>query len=116
MNMSVQYFLYSKKKYDTVNAHLNEIINAYEEMIEYIKTQTENDQTLNKKEEIKVCNMYKSMYKQQLEENELHCKILEKMCESLCEHEYVTDLIDLTPDTSKTVEYCSICLSSKCDD
>ena len=114
--MSVQYFLYSKKKYDAVNAHLNEIINAYEEMIEYISTQTENHPALNKKEEIKVCDMYKSMYKQQLEENEMHCKILEDMCESLCEHEYVTDLVDLTPDTSKTVEYCSICLSSKCAD
>ena len=111
--MSFHYFLYSIKKYDTINIHLNEIINAYEEMIEYIKIQTDNDETLNKKEEIKVCNMCKSMYKQQLEENMLHCKILTEMCQSLCEHEYVTDLIDLTPDTSKTVEYCSICLSPK---
>ena len=111
--MSLQYFLYSKQKYEIINAHLNEIIQTFEEMIEYIKTNVEEDVTFNKKEEIKICETYKFMYEQQLSENTYHCKILPEVLQSFCNHNYIKDLIDLTPDKSQTIEYCSICLSQK---
>jgi hypothetical protein len=37
---------------------------------------------------------------------------LEKM-QTLCKHEYVEDLIDITPDKSQTIYYCKHCLHCK---
>ncbi len=48
---------------------------------------------------------------------DLECKInklLElQQYQTLCDHEFVTDLIDITPDKSETIVYCKHCMYSK---
>ena len=48
-----------------------------------------------------------------------HVKYLKRLCdkkiEELCEHEFVNDLIDITPDISKHITYCRICQYTKRD-
>ena len=53
-------------------------------------------------------------------ETKLECKRTEhnnllelKQYQSLCNHIFIDDLIDLTPDTSKTITYCVHCLLEK---
>ena len=53
-------------------------------------------------------------------ETKLECKrsehnnLLElKQYQSICNHIFIEDLIDLTPDTSKTITYCVHCLLEK---
>ena len=42
----------------------------------------------------------------------LNDKIIQKMGYN-CKHEWITDSIDIDPDTSKTIEYCTKCKKSK---
>jgi|LauGreSuBDMM15SN_2_FD.fasta_scaffold1371076_1 hypothetical protein len=53
-------------------------------------------------------------------ETKLECKISERnnllelqQYQSICNHVFIEDLIDLTPDTSKTITYCVHCLLEK---
>jgi len=38
------------------------------------------------------------------------CTALEQYLKKKCEHEIITDLIDIDPDRSKTITYCTKCM------
>lgn len=38
------------------------------------------------------------------------CTSLEQYLKTNCQHEMITDLIDIDPDRSKTITYCSKCM------
>jgi len=38
------------------------------------------------------------------------CTAIEQYLKTNCEHEVVTDLIDIDPDRSKTITYCTKCM------
>jgi hypothetical protein len=108
--MSLDYYLYCRKEYDDIINYLHEIISKYE-LISDITT-SEND----------LEDTYYELFKP--EHNKIffidrlrHIKHLKKLCdwkiEELCRHEFVEDLIDITPDESKHITYCKICEYTK---
>jgi hypothetical protein len=52
-------------------------------------------------------------FKRQLRFLENKMKLVDKQIKELCNHEYVEDWIDLDPDRSVKIKYCSICQTSK---
>lgn len=38
------------------------------------------------------------------------CTILQEYIKKNCKHSIITDLIDIDPDTSKTIHYCKKCM------
>ena len=93
----IDYFLFLKKKYIHVFNYLTEIINAYEELSVY-----NNDflQSSNK-------------YKDELSEIKYLINSVNKTICELCEHNFVEDEIDISPDKSQKIEYCKICEYTK---
>ena len=103
--MSINYFLSSKKKLQKILSYLNEIKLNYSEM--EIKEENGNiitcDYIQNNIEEIedKICEI------------ELTIKYLNELIFNNCEHTFVEDVIDITPDKSQNITYCTICEYTK---
>jgi hypothetical protein len=94
---NIDYFLFLRKQYITIFNYLSEIINAYEEISLF------NDDFL----------LQSNKYKIELSEiKNLINDVNYSICQ-LCEHEFVEDEVDLTPDLSQKIEYCSICEFTK---
>jgi hypothetical protein len=94
---NIDYFLFLRKQYITILNYLSEIINAYEEI------------SLFNEDFLLQCNKYK------IELSEIKNLINDvnySICQ-LCEHDFVEDEVDLTPDQSQKIEYCSICEFTK---
>jgi len=94
---NIDYFLFLKKKYVSISSYLTEIINSYEEI-----SLVNNDFFVQ-------CNKYKNELS---EIKHLINNINNSICQ-LCEHEFVEDEIDLTPDSSQKIEYCVLCEYTK---
>lgn len=90
--MEINYFLSEKRKLTDVLVYLNEI-----KIIHY-----------NNKNLIG----FKNVNKEIDEINETLFN-LDKIIFLNCEHNFVDDLIDITPDTSKHVTYCTVCEYTK---
>ena len=90
---NIDYFLFLKKKYINISSYLTEIINSYDELSFY-----NNDFLLQ-------CNKYKK----ELSEIKNFINNINYSISQLCQHEFVEDEIDLTPDRSQKIEYCQIC-------
>ena len=94
---NIDYFLFLKKKYIVILSYLIEIINTYEEL------------SLHNNEFFLQYDKYK---------NELHeikyliNNVNNTICQ-LCDHIFVEDEIDLSPDMSKRIEYCKVCEYTK---
>ena len=111
--MSVDYFLFSKKKHEIINNNLKEIISIYDELIEITKLQTENHETYDKEEDIKLYEEFKDEYENHLTLTTHISKTLADISCSMCNHNYILDLIDVTPDKSMMIEYCQNCGHTK---
>ena len=45
------------------------------------------------------------------EYNEI-CSLMKEYIEKKCKHQIVQDSIDISPECSKTIEYCAVCMKS----
>lgn len=90
--MEINFFLSEKRKLTDVLVYLNEI-----KIIHY-----------NKKNLIGLKNVNKEI--DEINETLFN---LDKIIFLNCEHNFVDDLIDITPDTSKHVTYCTVCEYTK---
>ena len=106
--MSFHYLKSSKKTYKNILADLNSTINNYEELLTkciaeygcfheeidfFFTSNKHNIDTIielskNTKEQINLCNT---------------------KLQSLCDHQFINDSIDINPDQSKNIRYCEIC-------
>jgi hypothetical protein len=89
-----QHFLNMKE--ETINYLIDTALNVNEDYLQYNKDVTEINDLLNQNDE----NIRQLLL--------LNMKIRKKLT-TLCNHEWVIDLIDLDLDRSKTIEYCKIC-------
>ena len=112
--MDVLFYLSLKKSYEKIKNNLENIIHYYNE-INYIST---SDQNFNKKTSINP-NIYFEInddlinYKKKLENICLTIKIINNLLFINCKHNFIEDTIDITPDKSKHIIYCSICECTK---
>jgi len=109
--MSVHYFLYASSKHKLLINSLEEIIDIYDAIINEAKTQP--DSNYNKEDDILLFESLKQQYKTQLYETDVYYKTLKNMSQTVCEHNYTIDTIDITPEKSNQIEYCMICGHTK---
>ena len=115
--MDIYNFLLYKKKLNSNLVYNESIINSFDELLDkldhILKTDTSNiDKIIN---EILQINEIKLTYickKDTIEQQIINCDNQIYKC---CEHEFVEDYIDVTPDISKKIIYCTICELSKRD-
>ena len=89
-----QHFLNMKE--ETINYLIDSALNVNEDYLQYNKDVTEINDLLNQNDE----NIRQLLL--------LNMKIRKKLT-TLCNHEWIIDLIDLDLYRSKTIEYCKIC-------
>ena len=115
--MNSNNFLLYKQKLNSKLRYNESIINSFDELLDkldhILKTDTSNiDKIIN---EILQINEIKLTYickKDTIEQQIINCDNQIYKC---CEHEFVEDYIDVTPDISKKIVYCTICELSKRD-
>jgi hypothetical protein len=96
----LDYFLFLKKKYISILYNYQEIYDNYEEILESNKINTrylqyEITSKNNCKKQIELIDYYIQQIQIKIYDN--------------CNHEFVDDLIDITPDKSQRVCYCHKC-------
>ena len=104
--MSLDYYLFCRNSYDKIIKELDYIISALEEIDACIK---EEDKLF--KQDIVLSNQIHN--KLFFIERKKHIQLLRSLCDKkvfeLCKHEFIEDTIDITPDKSQNIRYCSIC-------
>ena len=107
--MSLEYYLFCRKRYDNVINFLKEI-------------NYENELFLNEtlKLDINDVRKYNIDLSNHIEEYKFDLKFFielrndnEKKIYELCEHDFEDDYIDITPERSEKITYCVICECSK---
>jgi arginine decarboxylase-like protein len=96
----LDYFLFLKKKYKDILNNLKEIDKTYFDIIV-------SDKTKGRYLEHEITS--KNKCKKQINDVEYYIQRIEKEINNLCEHNYIEDDIDITPDISQKIKYCSIC-------
>jgi hypothetical protein len=108
--MDVLFYLSLKKSYEKIKNNLENIIYSYNE-INYIST---SNKSFNNKPSVSFeINDDLINYKKKLENICLTIKIINNLLFINCDHNFIEDTIDITPDKSKSIIYCSICECSK---
>ena len=110
--MSVDYFLQSKHIYKQIECHLKEIIEIYNEFIELTETQ-ESIVKYNKDDDIKFLLKTKEEYIEKIKQIGCFKEFVNQKIIDKCDHNFVKDTIDVSPDLSKQIEYCSNCEYTK---
>jgi hypothetical protein len=119
--MSINYFLFCKKKYEYIISHINEIIDLHTEIInesyDYLNDTEESSAFTNNSlrflNDVAYLNEKRHSYieeKKQLKEKLTYFK---KLCEYNCRHNFVTDEIEINDERSQIIEYCTICEYTK---
>jgi hypothetical protein len=101
--MSLEYYLICKRSYDKILANIESIICSFEDI-----TDSEHDMSEISDEYIDIkCN------KHFFSERKLAIESLRTQCTNkiygLCCHDFVEDTIDVSPDRSINIKYCSVC-------
>ncbi len=113
--MNHNYVIKLKPDNDSISAYLNEIKELYSQMKEF-SIYNLIDNTLNVNDKFTQSNKYMTLINDLLNEQNEHLqkliltnKLINKNLINLCNHEIITDTIDIDLDRSKTIEYCKIC-------
>jgi hypothetical protein len=101
--MSINYFLSSKKKLQKILSYLNEI------KLTYCEIEMERDDGINDEYITEQVNEYEK----KILELDLTIEYLNQFICHNCEHTFVEDVIDITPDRSQNITYCTICEYTK---
>jgi hypothetical protein len=98
--MDINYFLSSKKKLQKVLSYLNEIkVTYYEIRDDGVSDEYITDQITE--------------YETKITELEVTIEHLSHFICNNCQHTFVEDVIDITPDRSQNITYCTICEYTK---
>jgi hypothetical protein len=103
-NSNVKFYLQMKKKYDSIENYLTNIISEYDDLINLLNYKNLDTEYLrefledynNKKNEV-------LLLKKQINDQLLSC----------CDHEFVKDTVDCGLDSSYNIEYCLKCECNK---
>lgn len=108
--MSLDYYLKLKNKYNLLIFSLNDIVDNYNEVIDFSYEEQLDSQNKNElKEDIIHFIEIKNMYKKQKETLQMIQRETDKIITNMCIHEYTQDTIDIDPDRCKVIHYCKIC-------
>ena len=100
-----------KRRHQYIIYNLQEIIDINENHICFIKSNSLDD---IKKDTIQTCENTKNVCTKILNETEIYLIELNKRIHQICCHEFVNDMIDISPDKSMRICYCKICEYTDC--
>ena len=100
--MDINYFLSSKKKLQKILSYLNEI------KLTYCEIEMERDDINDEYITEQIIE-----YEKKIIELDLTIEHLNQFICHSCEHTFVEDVIDITPDRSQNITYCTICEYTK---
>ena len=105
--MSLNYYLFCRNSYDKIIKELDYIISVIEEIDEY-KQKEEESQT---NPDIILANQThdKLFFSSRKQHMQLLRDTYNKIIEEICNHTFIKDTIDISPDISQNISYCSIC-------
>ena len=103
--MDINYFLLLRDKYNNILSYIDSIIDEFDGTIEFTEDylkDTDNNTFLDIK-----------MNKDFFLERKKHILYLKNLCneyiEKICNHVFIEDVIDISPDESKAISYCKLC-------
>ena len=105
--MSLEYYLLCREKFDIIIADLKEIIENYEKIFsctEDLDIQV-SDYLLDKFQPID----FKEQFNTKLNYAKYCRTYCHRKAQQACSHKFVTDMIDINPDRSRNITYCSVC-------
>ena len=133
--MSLDYFLFCKKKYQSIIQSLDEIIEQYETVCDFFNEDNMVKETIcdefswmnpnfnrqlfviKKQQIMNLLEIYnENIDKLSNGQNDNSTNDADDTCSendanmSDCEHEYIVDYIDIDPDRCKQIIYCKYCL------
>jgi hypothetical protein len=106
--MSIEYYLFCSVKYQCILDYLNGIDDFYYDIINV----TQDSKNILKETYDEIffmeCNNTQSI--NMIKKNVIELKnICDKKILEMCHHEFIDDIIDITPEKSKYITYCEIC-------
>ena len=105
--MSLEYYLFCRKKYADIIINLESILESYEMMDNY------NNEEKEKGLKGAKIHFEDSLNKNFFLERKQHNMEMKTLCDvkinKLCKHDFENDMIDITPDSSQNITYCKIC-------
>ena len=109
--MSIFFYIEMKIKNENLIKQLEEVISSYSEIITCI-----NENCVYNYVTVDLINFYNNL----CDENKCQLMILKNMKKlndlqiyELCEHNFITDIIDINPEKEQTICYCTICELTK---
>jgi hypothetical protein len=109
--MSINYYLFCRESYNRVINSLEDIINIFEEMEKHTQEEDTQEKQSNFKSDTILLN--ESHNKLFFSSKKQDIQVLKNICDKnileLCKHTFIEDTIDITPDKSQNIRYCSIC-------
>jgi hypothetical protein len=109
--MSLEYYLFSRRQYSDIIKSVDEILGKYELMC--VLTTAEGAALERDYYDTFKPHENKHLFTEKLRHVQKCKKICEQKILELCRHVYVTDYIDITPDRSEQITYCSVCEHTK---
>ena len=104
--MSLDYYLFCKNNYRLIKIKLDEIIEAYELINDC--TMAEDDLAYEHYEIFKP-EYNKTFFIKGREKINRLINECDKKIQEICNHNFINDMIDLTPDRSEYIKYCEFC-------
>jgi hypothetical protein len=112
---NIDNILYYKKNINTVLSCNEIIINSYESILDMLIDILNNDNSDKDDTICEIVNIREIIHEHVIKktEAELELNNCDEMIYQMCKHNFVEDYIDITPDISQKIIYCSICELSK---
>ena len=111
--MSLYYFLMCKKTIEANEIFIDELISNYETMYYELVKQYECMSDCNEHDYYKNILKTRSDFINKKKENEELLALCKTKIYKLCNHNFIDDEIDVTPERTKQITYCTICESTK---
>ena len=106
--MSVDFFLQSKNIYKHIEHNLKDIVELYKEFIELTENEEENV-CYDKERDINFLKKMICDYEKKIRDIHNFKDYVNTKIVSLCNHNVVEDSIDISPDLSQEIKYCTQC-------
>ena len=95
----MNYNLFFKNKYQSILSNINEIIYTYKELKTVYTQNNLNDNF----------TMELQYYEEKYKEISNNISYINSIITKECKHNYVDDVIDITPELSQRITYCTLC-------
>ena len=104
---SLPFLLKMKEKYETLEFHFQYLLNTYREIKDVLEEyHSSKDESLM---EMKPIQVMIEFYQAQLDRSRFYVNDFQEKIQNNCEHTFIKDLIDLHPERSQEICYCTSC-------